>query len=365
MNSPSRTERLAQLLDAEGIDAYLAWSPVSMGYLRGFFESGHERFLTLAVSRAGDVTLIAPALSAEQARRSGIVDVRPWRDGEDPLPLFRALADAWNLRSGIIAVDNDLPAHMLLAMQEVLPAALFKKGQPILSELMRRKDDGELELLRRAAQIADDSFEPVLAQIRPGMTEQEVEARLKAEMQARGGKPTFAIVATGALSAEPHHHGDDTPLREGDIVIIDFGCDVGGYQSDITRTVAVGHASDEAAHVYDVVLRAHHAAREVARAGVECQAVDAAAREVIEAAGYGEYFVHRTGHGIGMRGHEEPYIVTGNATRLEEGDCFSVEPGIYLPGNFGVRIENIVTATAKGCESLNSEPASSLRVIPV
>jgi Xaa-Pro dipeptidase len=358
--SGERIRRFSEVLQSEGVDAFFGHSPITMGYLHGVHEHGGERFLTLAVRATGEVHMICPALSESQARRAGVKEVSSWRDGEDPMPLFVRLADAWDLRSGILAVDDDMPAQMLLKMQAALPTALFKPAQPLVSQLMRSKEPGELDLMRQAARIADEAWVEVRPKIQVGQSERQVAAMLYEAMAGRGGEPTFAIVATGAGSAEPHHLSDDTPLRDGDVVVIDFGCKVGGYNSDITRTVALGDPGDEARRVYDVVLEAHQAGREAARAGVECQAVDRAARRVIEAAGYGEFFVHRTGHGIGMRGHEEPFVVEGNDEALVSGNCFSVEPGIYLPGRFGVRIENIVAATEDGFESLNAEPEARL-----
>ncbi|HEY0868497.1 MAG TPA: Xaa-Pro peptidase family protein [Fimbriimonas sp.] len=358
-----RIARLARELQESGIDAYMAQTPISMGYLHGFYESGHERFMSLAVSAAGETRLICPALSATQAKRAGIRDMRPWRDGEDPLALFAQLAEDWNLRSGIVAVDDEMPAQMVLKMQGVLPAALFKPGQEVISKLMRSKDAGELELMRRAARIADDAFLDVLGYLRPGLTEDEVSQFLSDAMRKRGGTPSFAIVATGPGGAEPHHINGESRLEEGHVLILDFGCGVGGYQSDITRTVAIGSASEEAKHVYRTVHAAHQAGRSAVRPGVAAQDVDAAARRVIEDAGMGELFFHRLGHGIGMRGHEEPYIIAGNTEALRVGECFSVEPGVYRAGEFGVRIENIVTVTEDGHESLNDDPEPELRVV--
>lgn len=357
----SRLEKLAQALAAEGLDAFFATSPVTMGYLRGYHESSYERFLTLAINSDGRVRLICPALSESQARRVGIENIASWRDGENPLTLLEQLADEWNLKTGILAVDDDMRAQMLLQMQATLPAALFKPGQLVLSKLMRNKDEDELRLLRKAAKIADDAFDVVRPQIKAGMTELQIDEMLRDEMRRLGGRPTFCIVASGAGGAEPHHLSDETVVKEGDVVVLDFGCDVeGDYKSDITRTVCIGKASEEAKKVYDIVYRAQAAGRAAARSGVAAQEVDRAARKVIEDAGYGEFFVHRTGHGLGMRGHEEPYMIEGNTDLLEPGQCFSVEPGIYLPGAFGVRIENIVAATADGHESLNREPSPTL-----
>lgn len=361
--APDRIGRLAEELRSAGLDAFFAWSPVTMEYLHGYGEGAGERFLTLAVRADGSVRMICPALSETQARRVGIEDVRPWRDGEDPVEHFRQLASDWNLRSAIVGVDDELPAQMLLRMQEALPAALFKAGAPVISSLMRVKDSRELDLMRKAAKIADDSLAAGLAALRPGATEAQVADALTDEMRRRGGKPAFCIVATGANGAEPHHLSDETPIREGDVVVLDFGCTVDGYYSDITRMAAVGHASDEAKRIYEIVLASHRAGREAIRPGVTAESIDEAARQVIENAGFGELFMHRLGHGIGMRGHEEPNMVAGNLHRLEVGNCFSVEPGIYLPGKFGVRIENIVTVTPDGHESLNEEPSETLTVV--
>ncbi len=357
----NRLDKLAGKLAEEGYDAFFGTSPITMGYLRGYHESGHERFLTLAISAKGQVRLICPALSESQARRVGIEDVVTWRDGENPLAHLERLADDWNLKTGILTVDDDMPAQMLLKMQATLPAALFKPGQLVLSRLMRNKDEDELSLLRKAGKIADDAFDAVLPKIRAGMTELQLDRMLQDEMTRLGGKPAFCIVAAGTAGAEPHHVSDESVIKDGDVVVLDFGCTVeSGYMSDITRTVCVGGASDEAKKVYDVVYCAQAAGRAAIRSGVAAQEVDRAARKVIEGAGYGEFFVHRTGHGIGMRGHEEPYMVEGNTDLLEPGQTFSVEPGIYLPGRFGVRIENIVAATQDGHESMNREPSASL-----
>ena len=361
--APLFLERLEQLADAlrrAGIDALLCSSPITMGYLHGFFEGGHERFLTLAVHRDGRSCLICPGLTETQARRCGIEEIRAWKDGEDPLALFRNLAEGWGLAAGVVAVDDDMPAAQLLAIQGVLPRAGFRPGQPVLAQLMRTKGAGELEHLLHAGRIADEALPLTLARIRPGMTELEVAGMLLEDMRRLGGTPTFCIAAAGANSAEPHHGSDDTRLQEGDALILDFGCGVAGYQSDVTRTVAVGRAPEELREVYGIVLKAHRAARARIEPGATCQDVDRAARKVIGDCGYGPFFMHRTGHGIGLRGHEEPYITEGNQQPLAPGHCFSIEPGIYLPGRFGVRIENCVACTANGHLSLNQEPPANL-----
>lgn len=358
MAATERIGQLAAVLREEGLGAYFATSAISMGYLHGFHEDGHERLMMLAVRNDGAVRLVAPALSAEQAARAGIEDVRPWRDSEDPMVHVRRLAEDWALEK--VAVDDEMRAQILLALQEALPGARFVAGQQYLSRLMRRKSEAELDLMRKAGWIADTAFDRVLGFVKPGQTEREVMEFLNRSMRELGGEPDFAIVAAGPNGAEPHHLSDDTVLTDGDVIVLDFGCDVGGYKSDITRTICLGRASDLARRTYEATYAAHMAGRAAAKPGVECQEVDRAARRVIEEAGFGQYFVHRTGHGLGMRGHEEPYMVEGNAERIEEGNCFSVEPGIYIPGQHGVRIENIVAAVAGGLITLNAEPRSEI-----
>lgn len=334
-----------------------------MQYLQDYNEEPGRRFMTLAVNRDGRTAMICPALAGNQAERAGIQNIRTWKDGEDPIALFKALSEEWNLKSGILAVDDETPAGMLLPMQQTLPAALFRKGGQIFAELTKKKEQYELDLMIKAGSIADKAFPRVTPHLKPGVTEEEITGRLFDEMSKLGGKPTFAVAAAGAFGAEPHHMSDSSVIKDGDVVVMDFGCSVEGYNSDITRTVCCGRASDEAKQVYDVVLRSHWAAREAIRPGVKAESIDQAARAVIADAGYGEFFFHRTGHGIGLRIHEDPFIVEGNTDPLSAGETFSIEPGIYLKGNFGVRIENIVYVTENGHASFNEDPSSVLAEI--
>ncbi len=331
-----------------------------MGYLHGFFEGSHERFMSLAVSKTGDLTLICPALSASQAKRAGIEDIRPWDDSQNPIDLVTQLARQWNFESGTVALDMDMPAHLVLRLQVSLPNAKFVIGQSALSELRRKKVEAEIEKMRKAGQIVDDSLPAAYAAIRPGTTELEIQEILNKEIRDRGGSPTFCVVAVGFGSAEPHHITDSTQMKSGDIVLMDFGCDFERYQSDITRVVCCGKATDEMKQIYGLVHQSHVAARKAIQPGVSSESIDRAARSVIESAGYGKNFFHRVGHGIGMEVHEEPYMVEGNKHLLEVGNCFSIEPGIYFEGKWGIRIENIVAVSKNGHESLNAEPSPNL-----
>jgi Xaa-Pro aminopeptidase len=254
----------------------------------------------------------------------------------------------------------DMPAHLVLGIQLALPRAKLVIGEPAVSELRRCKEAGEIDAMKRAGDIADRAFEAVMAKIQPGVTELQIHRALEIEMERLGGRPTFCTVAFGPGSAEPHHLSDSTELKDGEIVLMDFGCDVDHYQSDITRVVCCGRATDEMKQVYDIVHRSHQAARAAISVGVQCQEIDRVGRKVINDAGYGEYFFHRIGHGIGMQVHETPYMVEGNSEPLREGECFSIEPGIYMAGKWGIRIENIVSATQSGHISMNKEPSPHL-----
>lgn len=360
MVDAKRVARLVEVLGEVGVDAFVTHGGVPMGYLTEFWEEGGERFMAFAVSSTGETQLICPALSESQARRTGLENVASWKDGEDPLALFEAVAAKWNLKSGIIAVDPAMPARMLLRLQDTLPAALFRDGEEVLTGLMRKKDPRELDLMYKAGKIADDAFVAVLPNIRAGLTERQVEKMLFDAMIERGGTPEFCIAAAGPNAAEPHHLTDDTVLEEGQAVILDFGCDVEGYKSDITRTVNIGPATDRAKEMYDLVYRAHMAGRAAIRPGVLACDVDAAARKVIEDAGHGDAFFHRLGHGIGLQVHEAPNITASNDTPLAVGDCFSIEPGVYFGGELGIRIENIVTVTEDGHASFNVDPSPTL-----
>jgi Xaa-Pro aminopeptidase len=355
-----RIDRLAIELAESGAEALAAWSPVSMGYLAGFFENAHERFMTLLVHRSGESALIAPALSASQAQRAGIREIRSWKDGDSATGLFTETLSQWGALSGPVLLDPDMPARMVLELQAASPRTEFRNGHEILFGLRSIKSDAELEAMRLVSRIVDEVFPLALEFLRPGMSEFEVAEFLRDEMKARCGKPTFAIVAAGPGSAEPHHISDETVIGRGQIVLMDFGCELNHYQSDVTRTVCLGSANEKQREVYRIVHSAHMAGRNAIRAGVRSKDVDSAARQVIEAAGYGDAFFHRLGHGIGMEGHEEPNIAPGNETVLRPGHCFSIEPGIYLSGEFGVRIENLVCATEAGHESLNAEPSAEL-----
>lgn len=349
----NRIASIAKALQADNVDCALLSSASMMGYAHGFFEDGHERLLLLAIRADGDCALIAPSLSATQAKRLGIQDVCAWSDGENATDLFRTLCDEWDLRTAVIAVDPEMRADILLQLQNAVPSAMFHSADRWIAPLMAQKDAQEIQKLQEAADVVEAVYAEILPTLAPGETELQLAGRLQSAILAKGASLNFCIVATGAASAEPHHLPDETVIQAGDVLLMDFGCVLDHYQADITRVVSLGKASSKVAEVYRVVREAHLAGVTAVKPGVTGMAVDQATRQVIEASGYGGHFTHRTGHGIGIRGHEAPNISPDNANALVPGNTFSIEPGVYLPGEFGIRLENIYACGESGPVGIN------------
>ncbi|HZT43655.1 MAG TPA: Xaa-Pro peptidase family protein [Chthonomonadaceae bacterium] len=364
-----RISRLQEAMRAQGaVWAVMAPSD-SMRYLAGWVAGGHERLIALFVPATGEPVFVVPAMNAQQAKTNpaGIARVVGWNDDSGWQASVQPILQAWSgSRSGGEAlIDDELMSVHLLGLQTLFPRLTYVPAGETMARLREIKTPEELAALERAAAMIDALYEEALGTLAEGMTEIEFAEILLDRMKREGTAPSFPpLICFGANGAMPHHHTGNTPLRRGDVVVIDIGCISDHYASDITRTVAFGEPRDpEAARVYEIVSQAHHAAREAARPGVSGEEVDAAARRVITEAGFGPQFIHRTGHGIGLSTHEPPYIVGGNKAPLQPGMCFSVEPGIYLPDRFGIRIENIVTVTADGSRSLNAEAPRQLRVV--
>ncbi|HYT29194.1 MAG TPA: M24 family metallopeptidase, partial [Actinomycetota bacterium] len=280
--------------------------------------------------------------------------------GEDPYAVVRSILGGGSMR---LAASERMWATHLMALTRELGRADFVPASRVLSRLRSRKDAAELRLLAAAASAADEAFRRLVGDGLEGRSEQDVAKGLSGHLLDAGhGSVGFTIVGGGPNGASPHHEPAGRVIRQGDAVVLDFGGRVGGYCSDVTRTVSVGEPPEEVREVHDVVHRAQADAFRSVRPGVPAEEVDRAARAVIEEAGFGAEFVHRTGHGIGLEEHEPPYIVAGNGEPLEPGMAFSIEPGIYLPGRFGVRIEDIVVVTADGAKNLNDAPRELLIV---
>ena len=358
-----RLRRAGEGARADELDGLLVAPSADLVYLAGYDPPALERLTCLIVPAAGDPVLLVPELERPRARTAPIgesVQTVSWRDGDDPHAALAGLLG----RGGRYGVTDRMAAVHILGLQRQLPEASFVPGSAVVGRLRAVKDPEELELLSRAARGADEVFRRLLESRIEGQREEEV-ARSLGELLRENGheEVTFAIVASGPNGASPHHEPGGRFIRAGDPVVLDFGGRVGGYCSDISRTVCVGGAPAQFREVYDVVAEAQEAAFRAVAPGVRAEEVDLAARRVIDSAGYGDRFIHRTGHGIGLEEHEEPYIVAGNAEPLTEGMCFSIEPGIYLDGDFGVRIEDIVAVTEDGATRLN-RASRALETVP-
>ena len=319
-------------------------------YFTGYEAMPLERLTMLVVPPTGDSTLFVPKLEAPRVE-PGPCEVVPWAETEDPVGLVaKAAAGARHA-----AIGDHTWSTFLLGLQREMPDTKWSLASGLTRYLRMRKEPAEIELLRSAAEAADRVLARVPAEVRfSGRTEREV-ARDFQEMTVAAGHEVAwaAIIASGPNGASPHHEPGDRVIEVGDLVVCDFGGRVGGYFSDVTRTFVVGEATARHTEVHALVVAANEAGRAAVAPGVSCEEIDRAARRVIVDGGYGDYFIHRTGHGIGLEGHEHPYMIEGNDLPLETGMTFSVEPGVYLPGELGVRIEDIVACGEIRVDDLN------------
>ena len=348
-----RRRRALEAAEAAGLAGILVSPGPDLAYLMAYAPLPLERLTLLVLSTSTDPTLVVPTLERPLAERAagapGLI-LRDWRDGrDDPYAVVAGM-----LGSGRYAVTDRTWASHLLALERAGPERSFVAAGEALPLLRAVKDPDEIERLTVVAHAADAAFADVISLPFAGRAEAEVAAELDRLLREHGHERVdFTIVGSGPNAASGHHEPGERRIEPGDAVVMDFGGMRGDYCSDITRTVFVGEPTDEAREVYAIVRAAQQAAFEAVRPGVAAEEVDRAARALITDAGYGERFVHRTGHGIGLEVHEPPYIVEGNATPLEPGMTFSDEPGIYLEGRFGVRIEDQVVVTPEAAERLN------------
>lgn len=357
-------ERLSRLKQAQhrAHTDYVALVPgPNLIYFTGLHMHLSERpIVALFPTADTQPILIAPFFEVGKATSGPVAldwQVYSYKDGIPYRDAFQAAAEAHDLRDKTIAVE---PLQMRVLewtlLSEAAPGIRQASAADLIAPLRMVKDADEIAAMRQAIAHAEAALTQVLEEMREGMTERQVANLLMSHMLAAGaqGLPFEPLVQSGPSGANPHGTSGDRPLRQGDMVVIDFGLTVGDYSSDITRTIAVGEPDAQMREVYDVVKAANAAGRAAAKPGATGEAVDHAARSVIEAAGYGQYFTHRTGHGLGLEGHEPPYMVAGDTTVLQPGMTFTVEPGIYIPGKGGVRIEDDVLITEDGSQSLTS-----------
>jgi Xaa-Pro aminopeptidase len=359
MDYAGRIARAQAEMERQGIDWLIIAPSSDLVYLMGYPAHTSERLTALATPRrGGEPFVVVPRLEAPRLESRDdlhdIIDRRVWEETENPI---RLLADGLGDPQGqTIAVSDQMWSGFLLKLMDACPGARFVNADAVLKELRLIKADDEIAFMREAGRLTDEVWDEfVETTTLAGKTELEV-GRVLGELMGRKGlgSPAFMLVASGPGSASPHYMTSGKVIEEGDAVVFDFGGNVEGYKSDITRTVHVGEPSEEFRKVYAIVDEARKAAFAAVRPGATCESIDAAARTLIADAGYGEYFIHRVGHGLGLDVHEAPYLVGGDTTPLRPGMVFSDEPGIYIPGKFGIRIEDSVLCTEDGGEFLNN-----------
>jgi len=351
-----RLSHVAAEAERRGLAALLITPSSDYAYLLGYHPPALERLTCLVLPASGVPSLVLPRLEEPLARHelAGLADelqLIPWDETDDPSQVVRGLLRG---TTGRVGVQDQMWARWVLRLRAALDPLELVEAGPSIAALRRIKQPAEIDRLRAAAAAADEAMAQITGERLSGRTEAEVSHRISELLLAAGHDTAdFAIVGSGPNSASPHHEPSQRVIQIGDAVVLDIGGTRGDYCSDTTRTAFVGDPPPDFVALYEVLREAQAAACDAVAPGVTAEAVDRAARDLIEEAGYGERFIHRTGHGIGMETHEEPYLVTGNAEPLQAGHAFSIEPGIYVDGQWGARIEDIVVCTDAGGERLN------------
>jgi Xaa-Pro dipeptidase len=362
-----RLEQLTEVVLEHGLDGIVLMPGPNMLYLSGIHVHVSERPILLFVPADDDPATIIPTLEAQKARNAGLVEDRifSWNDDEGYTGAFQQACAHLELSDYLLGVEA---LHMRVLEMELLnryaPGLTTAHAEPIMGALRLAKDQDEIAAMRQAVGIAELGMEKLIPRIKIGQTEKQIAAMLSQELTEAGsqGNAFGPIVQAGPNAAMPHAVPSDRPIQAGDLMVIDWGAIFDDYPSDITRTFAVGMVTPELKRVHEVVRQANEAGRSALRPGATGRDIDRAARGVIDKAGYGDYFIHRTGHGLGLEVHEPPYIMEGNREPLAPGAVFTVEPGIYLPGRAGVRIEDDVVITADGAQILTSLTRKMIKV---
>lgn len=347
-----RLARVRANLRSRGLNQMLLVDPLSIWWLCGYYTEPYERFLALYVpcDETREPVMFCNRLFPEVG--DACADVRTFDDTEDPIALVCAVTD----HASALGVDKELSARWLVPLMEAGAATGFALASDAVDDARSIKDSREQELMRAASAVNDQAMEWLAAQVRPGVTERQIADGLLGEYRRLGAQDhSFTpIVSFGDHGADPHHEPDDTPFKLGDIVLFDVGCKKDWYCSDMTRTFFTAKPTEHQRRVYDTVRRANEAAEAIVRPGVEFAQIDLTARRIIEDAGWGPYFNHRLGHQIGLTDHEPGDVSSVHHEGVRPGQCFSIEPGIYLPGDIGVRVEDLLIVTDDGREVLNS-----------
>ncbi|WP_375552292.1 M24 family metallopeptidase [Rhodophyticola porphyridii] len=357
-----RLSRLRQAMKTEGVDLVALGPGAHMAWLLDVRPHGDERPLVACIT-ADHAGFLMPGLEADSARQQTDLPFFAWDDADGPDAALARLLSAFNLTGArSLVLDETMRADHAALIQDALPGATRQFTATTVGALRMRKDADEYAKLKANARSADAAMKAAWAAMRPGMTEAEVAEVARESFLSQGAKPLFTIIGAGPNGAFPHHHTGQTRLAGGQAVVMDIGAGMAGYSSDITRMAILGQAPEGYDRVHDIVDAAVEAALAAARPGVPAKAVDAAARGVIAEAGYGDYFLHRTGHGMGVEVHEPPYLTGASETLLDEGMVFSIEPGIYLPDRFGIRLEEIVILRGDGPEILSDLSRAAVRI---
>ena len=353
------TNRMAALkasMKDEGVELLALGPGPHLEWLLGFRPHADERLLLLLITQAG-AEFAMPALEADSAGQHTDLPMHLWADADGPgAALDKALAAVKGEGAMTVALDEGMRADFALALLDRLPGATHLFTPSTLGRLRMKKDADERARLKASALLADEAMQAAFAAIKPGMTENQIKQVVVDRFAEDGATLEFGIIGTGGNGAFPHHHTGDTVIQQGDAIVIDIGARLDGMPSDITRMCVVGEKPEGYDEIHAIVEGAVQAAMRAAKPGVTAREIDEAARNHIAQAGYGEHFLHRTGHGLGIEVHEPPYMTGSSDTVLEEGMVFSIEPGIYLVGRFGLRLEEIVYLTADGAEKFSELP---------
>ncbi|WP_417582840.1 M24 family metallopeptidase [Pelagibacterium sp.] len=360
MTAPSRIDSLRRRMAETGTDLVAIGPSSHMVYLTGVDPHGDERPVMLLVS-ATYAGFLMPALNLDAARKSSNLPMVAWSDSDGPNAALAKLLDDTGIDRSApsIVIDETMRADFALLLLDALPGAKRRFTGDTVSFLRARKDEDECRRLKASQLLNDKAMQAGFAALKPGVTESDVASVIRSVYLDNGARPQFDLVCFGENGAFPHHHTGDTVLKDNDAVLLDIGGRLDGYPSDMTRVAHMGEPSEAFSSVHAIVDAAVQAALATARPGVKANAIDAAARTVIAEAGYGEFFLHRTGHGLGLDVHEPPYIAANSDAVLDEGMVFSIEPGIYLPGRFGIRLEEVVIMRADGPEVLSELPRTA------
>ncbi len=348
-----KADKVVEDMRVGGADALLLFPGTDIGYYTGFSIGMSERLAAALIPFDGEPVIIVNELEGElRGQEPWIKDVDIWLEHEDPVDLLAENMERLGLGGAVVGVAEDAPWGWVNRLGVKIPQAHFVDASPYLSKHRMVKTAQELDWMRMACAITDRALEAGFEQLHTGMTERDLSAIISVELTDKGGETGFAGVLFGDRAALPHGQPSDRGLKSGDGVLVDMGTKIHGYSSDLTRTVFYGESTERQREIYDVVYEANRVACEAVKPGVACGSLDAAARRVIEDAGFGGYFIHRLGHGIGLQVHEHPYIVRNNGLELEPGMTFTIEPGIYIVGEIGVRVEDTVVCTPEGFERL-------------